>query len=95
MNEHDERGDTMTGVDPGRLDDQQLMKELETIHRTRHDTLLYGSNDALRAHNERMAQLEGEYLRRNPNRPVAAGRTREGARERGSGESATPTTPGT
>ncbi|HLL37299.1 MAG TPA: DUF6158 family protein [Streptomyces sp.] len=82
MNEHDERGTTMTGVDPGRLDDQQLMKELETIHRTRHDTLLYGSNDALRAHNDRMAQLEGEYLRRNPRRFVAAGRTRDGARER-------------
>jgi hypothetical protein len=95
MNEHDERGNTMTGVDPDRLDDQQLMKELETIHRTRHDTLLYGSNDALRAHNERMAQLEGEFLRRNPSRPVAAGRTREGARERGSGESTPPTTPGT
>ncbi|MFE1248522.1 DUF6158 family protein [Streptomyces sp. NPDC058735] len=95
MNEHDERGDAMTGVDPDRLDDQQLMKELETIHRTRHDTLLYGSNDALRAHNERMAQLEGEYLRRNPHRTVAAGRTREGARERGSGQSVTPTTPGT
>ncbi|WP_435836059.1 DUF6158 family protein, partial [Streptomyces albogriseolus] len=69
MNAHDERGTTMTGVDPNRLDDQQLMKELETIHRTRHDTLLYGSNDALRVHNERMAQLEGEYLRRNPRRP--------------------------
>ncbi|MFC9910094.1 DUF6158 family protein [Streptomyces sp. NPDC059862] len=82
MNEHDERGTTMTGVEPGRLDDQQLMKELETIHRTRHDTLLYGSNDALRAHNERMAQLEGEYLRRNPRRFVSPGRTREGARER-------------
>ncbi|MFI1001906.1 DUF6158 family protein [Streptomyces galbus] len=82
MNEHDERGTTMTGVDPDRLDDQQLMKELETIHRTRHDTLLYGSNDALRAHNERMAVLEGEYLRRNPRRFVAPGRTREGARER-------------
>ncbi|MFE7891596.1 DUF6158 family protein [Streptomyces sp. NPDC057412] len=82
MVEHDERGTTMTGVDPGRLDDQQLMKELENIHRTRHDTLLYGSNDALRAHNERMAQLEGEYLRRNPGRLVAAGRTREGARDR-------------
>lgn len=95
MNEHDERGDTMTGVDPDRLDDQQLMKELETIHRTRHDTLLYGSNDALRAHNERMAQLEGEYLRRNPGRLVSAGRTREGARERRSGESATPRSPGT
>ncbi len=73
----------MTGVDPGRLDDQQLMKELETIHRTRHDTLLYGSKDALRTHNERMAQLEGEYLRRHPRRPVVAGRTREGARGRG------------
>ncbi len=72
----------MTGVDPDRLDDQQLMKELETIHRTRHDTLLYGSNDALRAHNDRMAQLEGEYLRRNPGRFVAPGRTRDGARER-------------
>jgi len=82
MDTHDERGTTMTGVEPDRLDDQQLMKELETIHRTRHDTLLYGSNDALRVHNERMAQLEGEYLRRNPRRPVAAGRTREGARER-------------
>jgi hypothetical protein len=63
----------MTGVDPARLDDSQLMKELETIHRTRHDTLLYGSNDALRAHNDRMARLEGL---------VAPGRTRQGARER-------------
>ncbi|WP_230885329.1 DUF6158 family protein [Streptomyces spinoverrucosus] len=93
MREHDERGTTMTGVDPGRLDDQQLMKELETIHRTRHDTLLYGSNDALRAHNERMAQLEGEYLRRNPRRFVAPGRTRDGARERagnGSRDAQTP-----
>lgn len=95
MNEHDERGTTMTGVEPDRLDDQQLMKELETIHRTRHDTLLYGSNDALRTHNERMAQLEGEYLRRNPHRPVAAGRTREGARERTGSDTATPSTPGT
>ena len=41
---------------------------LETIHRTRHETLLYGSNDALSTHNERMARLEGEYLRRNPRR---------------------------
>ncbi|MFF7853100.1 DUF6158 family protein [Streptomyces sp. NPDC007904] len=95
MNAHDERGTTMTGVEPSHLDDQQLMKELETIHRTRHDTLLYGSNDALRTHNDRMAQLEGEYLRRNPRRPVAPGRTREGARERTGAETATPTTPGT
>ncbi|PWI12536.1 hypothetical protein DIZ27_00900 [Streptomyces sp. NWU339] len=85
----------MTGVEPNRLDDQQLMKELENIHRTRHDTLLYGSNDALRVHNDRMAQLEGEYLRRNPRRPVAAGRTREGARGRSSADRATPANPGT
>ncbi|MEV5981207.1 DUF6158 family protein [Streptomyces sp. NPDC052114] len=77
----------MTGVDPGRLDDQQLIKELETIHRTRHTTLLHGSNDALRAHNDRMASLEGEYLRRHPRRSVAGSRTRAGARERGGGES--------
>lgn len=88
MREHDERGTTMTGVEPGRLDDQQLMKELETIHRTRHDTLLHGSNAALRVHNDRMAQLEGEYLRRNPRRFVAPGRTRDGARERGCNEEA-------
>ncbi|MET9042510.1 DUF6158 family protein [Streptomyces sp. NPDC003631] len=87
--EHDERGTTMTGVDPGRLSDQQLMKELETIHRTRHDTLLYGSNDALRAHNDRMAKLEGEYLLRHPRRVIAASRTRDGARERDRGTSLT------
>ncbi|MED7821978.1 DUF6158 family protein [Streptomyces chiangmaiensis] len=87
--EHDERGITMTGVDPGRLTDQQLMKELETIHRTRHDTLLYGSNDALRAHNDRMAQLEGEYLLRHPRRVIAASRTRDGARERDRGTALT------
>ncbi|MER5969093.1 DUF6158 family protein [Streptomyces sp. NPDC002055] len=70
------------GVDPSALDEPQLLKELETIHRTRHETLLYGSQDALAAHNTRMAQLEGEYLRRHPDRQVAAGRTREGARSR-------------
>ena len=70
------------GIDPRELSDAQLLKELETIHRTRHDTLLHGSPDALGAHNARMAELEGEYLRRNPQRPVAPGRTRKGARER-------------
>ncbi|WP_447041331.1 DUF6158 family protein [Streptomyces sp. DSM 118878] len=77
----------MTGVEPDQLDDQGLIRELEAIHRTRHTTLLHGSDDALRAHNERMAELEGEYLRRHPRRSVAPGRTREGARERGGAES--------
>lgn len=71
------------GIDPRELSDAQLVKELETIHRTRHDTLLHAPADALSAHNARMAELEGEYLRRNPQRPVASGRTRKGARERG------------
>nr|WP_055716883.1 DUF6158 family protein [Streptomyces torulosus] len=87
MEAYEDRGTTMTGVHPDQLDDQQLMKELESIHRTRHDALLHGSAEALRTHNERMAQLEGEYLRRHPRRPVVSGRTREGARDRGPGPS--------
>ncbi|MFH8344420.1 DUF6158 family protein [Streptomyces sp. NPDC018045] len=70
------------GVPPARLGEQQLLRELETIHRTRHDTLLHGSTDALATHNARMAELEGEYLRRHPRRWVASGRTRSGARAR-------------
>lgn len=70
------------GVDPTDLDDQQLLRELETIHRSRHDTLLYASAAALSAHNVRMAELEGEYLRRHPQRSAALGRTRAGARAR-------------
>nr|WP_016906506.1 DUF6158 family protein [Streptomyces xiaopingdaonensis] len=70
------------GIDPSELTDAQLVKELETIHRTRHDTLLHGSADALNAHTERLRQLEQEYLRRHPDRPVSSGRTREGARSR-------------
>lgn len=70
------------GVDPTKLDEQRLMHELESIHRTRHETLLHGSSAALAAHNARMAALEGEYLRRHPLRQVTSERTREGARER-------------
>ncbi|MEU0395500.1 DUF6158 family protein [Streptomyces sp. NPDC006208] len=70
------------GVDPERLDEPDLLRELQNIHRSRHDTLLYGSDSALAAHNVRMAELEAEYLRRHPQRPVASGRTRSGARTR-------------
>ncbi|MFE9258031.1 DUF6158 family protein [Streptomyces sp. NPDC006879] len=73
------------GVAPGRLEEGRLLKELEAIHRTRHETLLYGSADALRTHTQRMAELEEEYLRRHPQRAPTAGRTREGARARTSG----------
>jgi Family of unknown function (DUF6158) len=70
------------GVAPGDLDERQLLRELEAIHRTRHETLLHGAVDALRTHSSRMAALEGEYLRRHPDRAPAAGRTRSGARAR-------------
>lgn len=71
------------GIDPRELSDADLLRELETIHRTRHDTLLHAPMDALSAHSVRMAELEAEYLRRHPERPVTPGRTREGARARG------------
>ncbi|MFF3322577.1 DUF6158 family protein [Streptomyces sp. NPDC002889] len=71
------------GVDPARLAEPDLLRELETIHRSRHDTLLYGSDSALAAHDARMAALEAEYLRRHPHRSAASGRTRSGARTRG------------
>ncbi len=71
-----------SGVAPEELDERHLIRALEAIHRTRHETLLYGSADALRTHTSRMAALEGEYLRRHPDRVPAPGRTRSGARAR-------------
>ncbi|MEU3048342.1 MULTISPECIES: DUF6158 family protein [unclassified Streptomyces] len=71
------------GVDPATLSEPDLLRELEAIHRSRHDTLLHGSAAALAAHDTRMGDLEAEYLRRHRDRAPAAGRTREGARARG------------
>jgi Family of unknown function (DUF6158) len=70
------------GIDPARLPEDVLLRELEHIHRTRHETLLHGTAHALAAHNSRMHALEAEYLRRHPERQVTAHRTREGARAR-------------
>ncbi|MCX4750828.1 DUF6158 family protein [Kitasatospora sp. NBC_01287] len=70
------------GVAARSLLDERLLHELEQLHRTRHETFLYGSDEALRHHTERSAELEAEYLRRFPNRLVTAGRTRSGARAR-------------
>jgi hypothetical protein len=70
------------GVDPAKLEESRLMRELETIHRTRHETLLYGSDDALETHTARMDALETEYVRRHPQRAMSKSRTREGARSR-------------
>jgi len=70
------------GVPAAALDDGDLLRELKSVHRTRHDALRYGSNQALDHHDARMAELEHEYLRRFPRREVDPQRLTEGARAR-------------
>ena len=71
----------MTGIAARDLQDEALERELQHLHETRHDTFLHGSEDALSFHTTRTAELEQEYLRRNPDRVVDARRTRIGNRE--------------
>jgi Family of unknown function (DUF6158) len=68
-----------TGVDPRELTGEELLRELASLHETRHDTLRHGSDAALMHHNRRMAELEGEYLRRYPEREVDPQRLRDPA----------------
>lgn len=70
------------GVDPEQLSPEDLLNELRSLHDTRHTTFRHGSDDALENHNRRMRELEGEYLRRFPDREVDPERLREGARSR-------------
>jgi len=70
------------GVPAGGLDDQDPLRELGELHRTRHDTLRHGSAHALARHTERLNELEQEYLRRFPQREVDPQRLRSGARTR-------------
>lgn len=73
---------TTTGVSASDLDDADLERELTHLHETRHETFMNGSDDALTAHTERMLALEGEYVRRFPERTSAEPlRTRAGSRE--------------
>lgn len=64
------------GVDPAELSAQDLLRELQSLHDTRHQTLRHGSDDALANHNRRMVELESEYLRRYPQREVDPARLR-------------------
>jgi hypothetical protein len=70
------------GIPAEQLDDLTLRRELEQLHRTRHETFLHGSEQALQRHTERTAELEAEYLRRQPEREVDEDRLRSGARAR-------------
>lgn len=64
------------------LGDEDLLRELASLHGTRNDTFLHGSPDALAEHTARTAELEAEYVRRNPERAVDPQRLRSGARDR-------------
>ncbi len=74
--------DQTTGPAAADLSNDDLLREMEHIHVTRTDTIRHGSESALASHDQRMADLEREYLRRYPRREVDPERLREGARER-------------
>lgn len=75
-------GGPATGVPASQLPLPDLLRELASIHRTRHEAVRHGSDHALYHHNARMAELEDEYLRRFPEREVDPYRLAAGARER-------------
>ena len=70
--------DDEPGVDPADLGDDDLIRELHSLHRTRLDTLRHGPDAALANHLRRTAELETEYLTRFPGREVDPGRLRDG-----------------
>jgi LPS sulfotransferase NodH len=59
-----------TGIDPAGLADDDLFRELASLHRTRLDTLRHGPDQALETHLKRTAELETEYLARYPGREI-------------------------
>jgi Family of unknown function (DUF6158) len=66
------------GIDPAELTDEDLLRELRSLHRTRLDTLRHGAESALDNHLRRTAELETEYLARYPGREVDPHRLRDG-----------------
>ncbi|HZD70461.1 MAG TPA: DUF6158 family protein [Actinomycetes bacterium] len=69
------------GLDPHRLEDEALERELRYLYATREETFFRGTRQALLNHTERMLQLEREYASRFPERTRAnALRTRKGSR---------------
>jgi hypothetical protein len=73
------------GIDPADLSDEDLLRELHSLHRTRMDTLRHGSDTALDTHLRRTAELETEYLTRHPGREVDPRRLRDGEPDAGPG----------
>lgn len=74
--------DRLLGIAPEELADDDLRRELQHLHETRHSTLLNGSESALEHHTTRMLALEQEFLRRFPLEAAPdPARTRAGSRE--------------
>lgn len=69
-------GDVL-GVDPTELSDEDLIREMHSLHRTRLDTLRHAADSALANHLRRTAELETEYLARHPGREVDPSRLRD------------------
>jgi hypothetical protein len=74
------------GLDPHRLDDEALERELCYLYATREETFFHGTRQALLNHTERMLQLEREYASRFPERtkPMPYGPARAPGSRRGS-----------
>ncbi|PZM98098.1 MAG: hypothetical protein DIU79_00910 [Actinobacteria bacterium] len=70
--------DEEMGVDPADLTDEDLLREMSSLHRTRLHTLRHAPDPALATHLRRTAELETEYLSRRPGREVDPGRLRDG-----------------
>jgi hypothetical protein len=81
------------GVPPHALSDEDLVRELDQLHRTRADTLRHGSDSALATHEVRTEALEAEYVRRWPDRDVDPARTRAGRRAEHGAPAGTDTSP--
>jgi Family of unknown function (DUF6158) len=77
--------DKDAGVPAQALDEESLLRELASLHGTRHETFLHGSTQALQRHSARTAELELDYLRRHPERDIDQDRLRSGARGRSIG----------
>ncbi|MET8268002.1 DUF6158 family protein [Micromonospora arida] len=65
------------GIDPTELTDEDLIREMHSLHRTRLDTLRHAADSALANHLRRTAELETEYLARHPGREVDPSRLRD------------------
>jgi hypothetical protein len=73
-------GPDASGVPADQLSDEDLFRELKSLHRTRNETLRHGSDHALDTHTQRQDELEEEYVRRFPQREIDPERERAGAR---------------